>query len=122
MIRTTHRKAIEAYRALGHIWDVPFRLEDSRMLMLLRIELEKEAKFHDQEIQKQVGRYNPKPTESGGLQFDTAEDRMAFDKAVEDLNSMEIEIGADSVRISSSCDAKVSPSDLYALMGFVEIE
>ena len=122
MIKTTIEKAVNAYKALNRIWEIPFKLEDSRKMMLLKIELEKEAKFHDQEMQKLIGRYNPKPLENGGCQFETKEDKRDFEEAYDKIQNMEIEVDAEIVKISHECNVEISPSDLYAMMGFVEIE
>lgn len=125
MIHTTHRKAIEAYQALGRIWNRPFRMKDSRDLMMMRIELEKEAKYHDEEIQKYLFRYNPKTLENGYYQFETEEDKNEFNKILNDLQETEVDLDLEPVVIDlkkyANDDIRFSPSDLYQLNGFVTI-
>ena len=125
MIHTTHRKAIEAYQALGRIWNRPFRIKDSRNLMMLRMELEKEAKYHDEEIQKYLHRYNPTPLENGNYQFASVEDKNEFEKVLNDMNNEEVDFVIDPVVIDSTRynddDIRLSPSELYQLNDFIVI-
>lgn len=125
MIHTTHGKAIEVYKILENIRNEPFRIEDSRALMLLQTKLDIEAKFHDTKVREILDHYHPQYVD-GSYQFATAEDKESFEKAFNELQSLEIDLDVEPVIISVGKYVGqingifISLSNLKMLDGFVE--
>ena len=124
MIHTTHKKAIKAYGAMNNILKLVIPADDARKITMMRMDIDKEAQFNDQEIHKLLSHYNSETTKDGRYKFKTAEDRDAFEQKVDEMNSIEFDIDQDPVVISlgrySHDDIMISQADIAALEGFIE--
>ena len=124
MIHTTHRKAIDAYAAINRILQMPFRMGDARKITMMKIALDSEAQFNDQEVHKLFSRYHCEAMKDGRYKFESTEERDAFEQNVSEMDKIEFDINEDPVTISlcmyDSDDIVITQGDISALEGFIE--
>lgn len=125
-MKTTQKKAVNAYNALTEIGKQPFPIRDALNLLVLRKKLETAMEFQLQEEQKLIDEYQP--TVDGGkitMPYDEKDEAVQarakeFFRKLADLNQMEIEIDADPAPVGIPDGVIIKPETLAALDGFIE--
>ena len=86
--------------------------------------IEEPYKFALEEEKKLINKYNAEVKENGIISFSSAEDKDSFQNELQELNQLDhdIEIEPLVIKIEDLGEQTITPSDIFALEGFVEFE
>lgn len=120
-MKTTHEKAIAAYKAIASIGQQPITAGTAIQLFRLRKALQDAVDFVTEQEKKLVGEAGGQITEEGMIIVADPDKRKKFNERLLDVYRTEYE-APDAITLRASDLPKLTILDLDALDGFVNFE
>ena len=113
-----------SYNALVRLSQVRLPIKTAFSVYQLVKKIEEPYKFALEEEKKLINKYNAEVKENGIISFSSAEDKNSFQNELQELNQLDhdIEIEPIVIKIEDLGEQTITPSDIFALEGFVEFE
>ena len=114
----------KSYNALVRLSQVRLPIKTAFSVYQLVKKIEEPYKFAFEEEKKLINKYNAEVKENGIISFSSAEDKNSFQNELQELNQLDhdIEIEPIVIKIEDLGEQTITPSDIFALEGFVEFE
>ena len=114
----------KSYNALVRLSQVRLPIKTAFSVYQLVKKIEEPYKFALEEEKKLINKYNAEVKENGIISFSSAEDKNSFQNELQELNQLDhyIEIEPIVIKIEDLGEQTITPSDIFALEGFVEFE
>lgn len=114
----------KSYNALVRLSQVRLPIKTAFSVYQLVKKIEEPYKFAFEEEKKLINKYNAEVKENGIISFGSAEDKNSFQNELQELNQLDhdIEIEPIVIKIEDLGEQTITPSDIFALEGFVEFE
>ena len=114
----------KSYNALVRLSQVRLPIKTAFSVYQLVKKIEEPYKFALEEEKKLISKYNAEVKENGIISFSSAEDKNSFQNELQELNQLnhDIEIEPIVIKIEDLGEQTITPSDIFALEGFVEFE
>lgn len=114
----------KSYNALVRLSQVRLPIKTAFSVYQLVKKIEEPYKFALEEEKKLINKYNAEVKENGIISFSSAEDKDSFQNELQELNQLDhdIEIEPIVIKIEDLGEQTITPSDIFALEGFVEFE
>lgn len=114
----------KSYNALVRLSQVRLPIKTAFSVYQLVKKMEEPYKFALEEEKKLINKYNAEVKENGIISFSSAEDKDSFQNELQELNQLDhdIEIEPLVIKIEDLGEQTITPSDIFALEGFVEFE
>ena len=114
----------KSYNALVRLSQVRLPIKTAFSVYQLVKKIEEPYKFALEEEKKLINKYNAEVKENGIISFSSAEDKDSFQNELQELNQLDhdIEIEPIVIKIEDLGEQTITPSDIFALEGFVKFE
>lgn len=114
----------KSYNALVRLSQMRLPIKTAFSVYQLVKKIEEPYKFALEEEKKLINKYNAEVKENGIISFSSAEDKDSFQNELQELNQLDhdIEIEPLVIKIEDLGEQTITPSDIFALEGFVEFE
>lgn len=114
----------KSYNALVRLSQMRLPIKTAFSVYQLVKKIEEPYKFALEEEKKLINKYNAEVKENGIISFSSAEDKNSFQNELQELNQLDhdIEIEPIVIKIEDLGEQTITPSDIFALEGFVEFE
>ena len=114
----------KSYNALVRLSQMRLPIKTAFSVYQLVKKIEEPYKFALEEEKKLINKYNAEVKENGIISFSSAEDKNSFQNELQELNQLDhdIEIEPIIIKIEDLGEQTITPSDIFALEGFVEFE
>ena len=114
----------KSYNALVRLSQVRLPIKTAFSVYQLVKKMEEPYKFALEEEKKLINKYNAEVKENGIISVSSAEDKNSFQNELQELNQLDhdIEIEPIVIKIEDLGEQTITPSDIFALEGFVEFE
>ena len=114
----------KSYNALVRLSQVRLPIKTAFSVYQLVKKMEEPYKFALEEEKKLINKYNAEVKENGIISFSSAEDKNSFQNELQELNQLDhdIEIEPIVIKMEDLGEQTITPSDIFALEGFVEFE
>lgn len=114
----------KSYNALVRLSQVRLPIKTAFSVYQLVKKIEEPYKFALEEEKKLINKYNAEVKENGIISFSSAEDKGNFQNELQELNQLDhdIEIEPIVIKMEDLGEQTITPSDIFALEGFVEFE
>ena len=114
----------KSYNALVRLSQVRLPIKTAFSVYQLVKKIEEPYKFALEEEKKLINKYNAEVKENGIISFSSAEDKNSFQNELQELNQLDhdIEIEPIVIKIEDLGEQTITPSDIFALEGFVKFE
>ena len=114
----------KSYNALVRLSQVRLPIKIAFSVYQLVKKMEEPYKFALEEEKKLINKYNAEVKENGIISFSSAEDKDSFQNELQELNQLDhdIEIEPIVIKMEDLGEQTITPSDIFALEGFVEFE
>lgn len=114
----------KSYNALVRLSQMRLPIKTAFSVYQLVKKIEEPYKFALEEEKKLINKYNAEVKENGIISFSSAEDKDSFQNELQELNQLDhdIEIEPIVIKIEDLGEQTITPSDIFALEGFVEFE
>lgn len=114
----------KSYNALVRLSQVRLPIKTAFSVYQLVKKIEEPYKFALEEEKKLINKYNAEVKENGIISFSSAEDKDSFQNELQELNQLDhdIEIEPIVIKIEDLGEQTITPSDIFALEGFVEFK
>ena len=112
----------KSYNALVRLSQVRLPIKTAFSVYQLVKKIEEPYKFAFEEEKKLINKYNAEVKANGIISFSSAEDKNSFQNELQELNQLDhdIEIEPIVIKIEDLGEQTITPSDIFALEGFVE--
>lgn len=114
----------KSYNALVRLSQMRLPIKTAFSVYQLVKKMEEPYKFALEEEKKLINKYNAEVKENGIISFSSAEDKGSFQNELQELNQLDhdIEIEPIVIKMEDLGEQTITPSDIFALEGFVEFE
>lgn len=112
-------KIVNAYKALRELEQEKMPMKTAYKLYKLRKQLEKGFDFQREQEEKLLEDFGAKVLDGGLVQFQTVDDRKAYEAQIAELNDMESDVEVNPVDMGLTDEVSITPDAIEALEGIV---